>query len=230
MLQARTTVFAAAAAVLALCQPAFSQQPAGSDKQICDVPADSALGLEDYPTTIKLHRRLLRSHPNDALAHYHLGFAYGMVGRIPEEIDEYRMAAALGLDKWDLFLNLGLGFAERGELSNADSALEHAVLLGPDRAETHFNLALVYEKEHRLSEALREITISRRLEPQDPDELNTNAMLCAEMGDFVCARDLWTHLVQTAPGYSPAQANLAILSRTTNTDAPSLDGTAAIAP
>jgi Flp pilus assembly protein TadD len=64
----------------------------------------------------------LRSSKNNALAHYHLGFAYGMVGRSSEEINEYRTAATLGLNKWDLSLNLGLAYADRQELSNAVAA------------------------------------------------------------------------------------------------------------
>jgi Flp pilus assembly protein TadD len=213
MLSTTAKAFAMVAAILMFSSARCSSQPTAPDESICDVPADSALGLEDYPAAIKLHRRVLRSHPNDALAHYHLGFAYGMVGRGAEEIEEYRNAASLGLHNWDLFLNLGLAYAERWELSNAAAALEHAVSLGPERAETHFNLALVYEREHRVSEALREIAISRRLRPHDLDIENTNAILCAEMGDVHCARTLWTHLVHTAPAYSPARTNLAMLNR-----------------
>jgi Tfp pilus assembly protein PilF len=87
---------------------------------------------------------------NDALAHYHLGFAYGMVGRDAEEISEYLWAAKLGLHRWDLFLNLGLAYLEQHQLSNATAALETAVFLGPEHPETHFNLATVYERERRL--------------------------------------------------------------------------------
>ena len=83
---------------------------ANSDGEICDLTADSALGLEDYPAAIVLHREFLRSHRDDALAHYHLGFAYGMTGRTTYEINEYLTAARLGLHKWDLFLNLGLAY------------------------------------------------------------------------------------------------------------------------
>src|SRR5579872_2393532 len=144
MLRAGATVCLAAAAVVLVACPAFSQRPAAPDEQICDVRADAALGLEDYQTAIKLHQYLLRSHPKDALAHYHLGFAYGMTGRSAEELEEYRKAVILGLHNWDLFLNLGLAYAARGELAHAAEALEHATLLGPARAETHFNLALVY--------------------------------------------------------------------------------------
>jgi tetratricopeptide (TPR) repeat protein len=188
-----------------------SSQAAVADKEICDVRADLALGLEDYPTAIMLHSNFLRSHPNDALAHYHLGFAYGMLGRQPEEISEYRAAANLGLDKWDLFLNLGLAYLDDGKLAQAAAALEHAVFLRPEQAESHFNLALVYEREARLGEALREITTCRSLDPADPDKWNTNAIICTEIGDLACADDIWTHLSHAVPDYRPARANLMIL-------------------
>jgi Flp pilus assembly protein TadD len=173
---------------------------------VCDVTADFALGREDYSTAVTLHRELLSSHPNDALAHYHLGFAYGMVGRAGEEISEYLAAVNLGLDKWDLFLNLGLAFLGQHELAKATAALETAVLLGPEHAETHFNLALVYERQNRLQEALQEITTSRRLAPEDLDAANTNGIICAEMGDLSCAHDVWTHLVQAVVGKRAAES------------------------
>src|SRR5215472_2512445 len=83
-------------------RPAFSW--AGSlSEEICDVDADFALGIEDYRAAIALHRKVLRAHKDSALAHYHLGFAYGMNGRTRDEIDEYLAAAKLGLERWDLF-------------------------------------------------------------------------------------------------------------------------------
>src|SRR5271168_406852 len=85
-----------------------STRATAADREVCDVTADLALGQEDYSTAVVLHRKLLSSRPDDALAHYHLGFAYGMVGRDADEISEYLTAAKLGLHKWDLFLNLGL--------------------------------------------------------------------------------------------------------------------------
>jgi Tfp pilus assembly protein PilF len=118
-----------------------------------------------------------------------------MERRSAEEIGEYRRAATLGLQNWDLFLNLGLAYAERLELANALAALKRAVSLAPERVETHFNLALLYEQETRRNEALK-ITVARRLDPQDLDVENTNAILCAEISDLVCARNLWTHLVR----------------------------------
>jgi len=87
-----------------------SSWSAGSKEGICDFDADFALGLEHYPAAIALHRKLLHAHKDNALAHYHLGFAYGMTGRTTDDMREYLVAVRLSLDKWDLFLNLGLAY------------------------------------------------------------------------------------------------------------------------
>jgi Flp pilus assembly protein TadD len=185
---------------------------AASEQEICNVNADFALGLEDYRTAIVLHRELLHAHNDNALAHYHLGFAYGMVGRTTEEIDEYLAAVRLGFNKWDLFLNLGLAYLDQNDSPKAIMALKAAVLLGPEHSETYFNLAIAYERSNSLDEALVEITSSVRLAPRDPDERNLRGIICAEVGDRVCARDEWVYLLQVAPDYTAARVNLAILT------------------
>jgi tetratricopeptide (TPR) repeat protein len=211
----RTTAIQVAIAVLAILLPQICVKSAAAfEEQICDVTADTALGLENYPTTIALHRKLLQAHPDDALAHYHLGFAYGMTGRTPQEIDEYLRAVRLGLRQWDLFLDLGLAYFEQQDYANAIAALETAVALGPKHAEAHFNLALAYEKSSRLTDAMKEIVASLQLAPADPDMRNTKAIICAESGDLKCARDEWALLLRMDPDYTPARTNLAILMGT----------------
>jgi tetratricopeptide (TPR) repeat protein len=185
---------------------------AAADEQVCDVRSDYALGLEDYPKAIALHRQLLQSDSGNALAHYHLGFAYSMVGDSSNEISEYLEAVRLGLQQWDLFMNLGLAYLERDEKAQAIDAFETAVSLGPGHSEAHFNLALAYERSNRLSDALREISTSLRLAPQDPDARNTRAIIFAELGDQKNARAEWLRLVRAEPDYAPARANLAILN------------------
>ena len=58
---------------------ASSASTGEGDEQVCDVHADYALGVEDYSEAIRLHVEVLRKHPDNALAHYHLGFAEGMM-------------------------------------------------------------------------------------------------------------------------------------------------------
>jgi Flp pilus assembly protein TadD len=219
MSQSVTNTSILAAALLVFSSAIASGPPARkADRLVCDVAADNALAAQDYPTAIDLHRKLLRSGNNNALAHYHLGFAYGMTGNVSEEISEYRTAVGLGLNVWDLFLNLGLAYYDQHDLPAATAALGTAVLFGPEHAETHFNLAVVYERENRLPEALQEIVRALALEPTDLDAANTHAIICARMGNLVGARDIWMRLGRTAPDYAPARSNLAILNRSCTAD------------
>jgi tetratricopeptide (TPR) repeat protein len=201
------------AMLLALLLLCVASRAMAANDDICDVNADSALGLEDYPAAIALHRKVLRAHNDNALAHYHLGFAYGMAARTTEEINEYVAAAKLGLNKWDLFLNLGLAYLDQNNWPRAIKTLRTAVALGPNHPEAHFDLAIAYERSNSLREALQEITASLLLAPLDPDEHNTKAIICVELGNLVCARDEWQYLIQVAPDYTAARVNLAILGK-----------------
>src|SRR5260370_7695368 len=113
-----------------------------SERQVCDVRADYALGIEDYPEAIRLHSEIVGEHADDALAHYHLGFAHGMMGNKTAEIREYQRAAALGLKNWDLFLNLGLAQLQNGDLDGSTDSLRQAVFLGENHSESHSHLGL----------------------------------------------------------------------------------------
>jgi tetratricopeptide (TPR) repeat protein len=184
-----------------------------SSEQVCDASADYFLGMEDYGEAVATHRRVLAAHPADALAHYHLGFAYGMTGDRQREIVEYRKAAALGLREWDLYLNLGRALLESGDLTGASGALNTAVGLAPARPEAHFNLGLAYERSGMLAASRDELQLSLRLDPRQPDARNMMGLIYAEEHDYSHARQIWDDLARAEPDFEPARLNLAILDR-----------------
>ena len=182
-----------------------------AEVQVCDVVADYSLGVEHYADAIRIHREILRKSPGNALAHYHLGFAEGMIGDRATEIDEYRRAEVLGLRIWDLYLNQGLAQLQSGDLDAATDSLRQAVLLGKSHSESHFNLALVYERRRLLTDAEREMLASLRLNPDQPDARNTLGVIYAEEGRTARAWLVWRELVRDMPDYDPARTNLALL-------------------
>jgi Tfp pilus assembly protein PilF len=192
----------------------FKHLPEPGGDQVCNIQADFFLGIENYPATIRLHQQVIAHDPKNALAHYHLGFAYGMVGRRRGEISEYQQAVDLGLADWTLFLNLGLAYLEQTNPKSAADALKVAVLLAPKRQEPHYNLALAYERLGMLNDAEQEALAALALEPHDPEIRNTVALLLAERGDYVHAREEWSALLAHNPAYEPAKTNIAILDRT----------------
>jgi len=182
-----------------------------AEEQVCDVGADYSLGFEDYSEAIRRHIQVLNEHPDNALAHYHLGFALGMAGNRMAEVREYQRAEALGLASWDLFLNLGLAQLENGDLDAATDSLQRAVLLGEEHPESHFNLALVDERRGMLPDAEHETLVSLRLDPVQPDARNLMGVIYAQEGNIVRASLIWRELVHDVPDYQPARKNLALL-------------------
>jgi protein O-mannosyl-transferase len=190
-----------------------SSNSASEVEQVCDPLADYYLGMEDYAQAIQRHRAVIKHDPSNALAHYHLGFAYGLMGEHRLELAEYQKAIALGLDDWHLFLNLGLLYLEGRHTKDATEVLKLATLLGPSRPETHFNLGLAYERRGELSPAEQEVLLSLRLDPNQLDARNTLGAIYAQEGNYVRASEEWTELVKANPDYAPARANLNILHR-----------------
>jgi tetratricopeptide (TPR) repeat protein len=181
--------------------------------QVCDPIADFYLGQENYPEAIQHHRQVLQQHPENALAYYHLGFAYGMVGDHRRELDDYQKAVDLGLSNWDLFLNMGLVYLENGRLDSASEVLQLATFLAPFRPETHFNLGLLDERMGMFQQAQQEILLSLTIDPNQNDARNTLGVIYAEQGNFEQAHQEWSDLIRSHPDYAPARANLRILNR-----------------
>jgi Flp pilus assembly protein TadD len=204
-------VLVATAILLLSLQIGCNAIAGGTEEQVCDVGADYSLGIEDYSETIRRHVEVVREHPDNALAHYHLGFAEGMMGNRTAELREYQRAAALGLRNWDLFLNLGLAQLENGDLDSATDSLQRAVLLGEEHSESHFNLALVEERRGMLANAEHETLTSLVLKPGQPDARNLLAVIYFQEGKTTRASLVWRELVRDVPDYQPARANLALL-------------------
>jgi Flp pilus assembly protein TadD len=201
----------ASAILLLLPGTASVAGAAGIEQQVCEVGADYALGIENYPEAVRLHAEVVRKHPDDGLAHYHLGFAEGMMGNRTAELREYQRAKALGLRNWDLFLNSGLAQLENGDLNAATDSLRTAVLLGEEHSESHFNLALVDERRGMLADAEHETLVSLRLKPRQPDARNLLAVIYVQEGKTNLASLVWRELVRDVPDYQPARTNLALL-------------------
>jgi tetratricopeptide (TPR) repeat protein len=186
-----------------------------NDGQVCDVDADYSLGVEDYSETIRRHVEVVRQHPDNAIAHYHLGFAQGMGGDRRAEIREYQRAQALGLRSWDLFLNKGLAQLEDGDLDAAVESIRLAARLGGDHFEAHFELARLDERIGMLAEAEHETLASLLLSPEHPEARNLLGVIYAEQGHTARAYSIWRELVQELPDYEPALINLSLLDSAT---------------
>jgi tetratricopeptide (TPR) repeat protein len=145
----------------------------------CSPKADQAMADGDIETGLHEHARFVAKHPENPLAHYHLGYAFGQTGDIKQEIAHYEEAVSLGYDDNDqLFFNLAMAYGELGQLEKAVAALEKSLAIAPEAVDTLTELSRLYREaddkknERRILERLFELipenaTIKQRLKELD---------------------------------------------------------------
>jgi tetratricopeptide (TPR) repeat protein len=169
--------------VTAGCRSIPRPEPiATKERWVCPEFADLPLRLGLYEEAIKEHRRVVLEEPENALAHYHLGYAYGQIGTHALEVEEYRRAVDLGLAREDLFYNLGMACAEVGALDEAEQALRQAATTAPADGENHRALGMVYCHKHLFQEAIASCEQATRSEPENPHAWHCLALALAGAG------------------------------------------------
>jgi tetratricopeptide (TPR) repeat protein len=169
--------------VAAGCRSVPRPEPTATvERWVCPEFADLPLRLGLYEEAVKEHRRVLLEAPENALAHYHLGYAYGRVGAHSLEVEEYVRAVDLGLTREDLFYNLGMAYAELGALVKAEQAFNKAVTMAPANGENRRALGMIYCEQRLFQEAIASCERATLLEPENPHAWHCLALALAGAG------------------------------------------------
>lgn len=150
--------------------PASAAAPAKAVRQQwqCDPEADKAVESGDIEAGLHAHARFVTEHPDNPLARYHLGYAFGLAGDIAHEIAQYEAALSLGyIHDEQLFFNLGMAYAETGQDSKAVDAFEKALALDPDSIDTLSELEVMYQKMGEIRNERRILERHLELEPDN---------------------------------------------------------------
>ncbi len=188
------------------CQKQVSAPETRPQAWKSDPQADSALQEGRLEEAIERYQRLLDAEPGNGLAHYYLGYAFGLTGGHDKEIEHYERAAALGFGDATFFFNLGMALAEVGELERGAVALQRAVSMDPNNAENHFGLGMVLESLGRNDAAIAAFARTVELEPSRVAARFSLARLLLRAGDPEEARQQLEAVVRNAPDAPEAPA------------------------
>lgn len=180
---------------------------------ICDETADNAMRRQDYEAGIFLHQRLLKNQPENALALYHLGYAYGQTGEHESEVSCYEKAITLGLKEDRIFFNLGMAYGELSEWKKSIPAFQSALTIDPDNADNHFGLALAYQGSFADQSAEEEFLKAIKINPEHLDAHLYLSMLYADHGDLQKARSQLRTILQVDPNHRIAREFLESIDR-----------------
>lgn len=176
---------------------------------VCNSEADLYLEKGNWDEAIESHERIVREKPRLALAHYHLGYAYGFKGRVDREIEEYERAIQLGLKKFDLFYNLGMAYAQY--LTDYDKALEafkQAEGMDPENDEIHYALGLTYWFKEAESNAVGELMKTINLNPRHLEAHSLLGEIYFRRGQYDFAKAEWDRVLEIDPDNEMARKRL----------------------
>jgi tetratricopeptide (TPR) repeat protein/protein-tyrosine phosphatase len=112
-------------------------------------------------------RDTLRDNPNDEMAMYNMGVAYGMMGEHEKERDCYNKVLLSDPDNISARFNLGCSYANDGNVDAAIAEFRILVDAGVDFARPYFMLGTLLAHQGRVEEGIRML---RRGLPFDPED------------------------------------------------------------
>ena len=75
--------------------------------------------LDPHKENIEAYKKAIRINPNDAVAYYNLGLAYGKLGLYKEAIEAYKQAIRIDSTQAIPHLNLGIAYLLIGDKNSA---------------------------------------------------------------------------------------------------------------
>jgi superkiller protein 3 len=148
-------------------QPAKKAQNPGP-LEILLRQAEHALEKEDYASAAKALEEYLALRPEDAIAHFHLGYAYTGLSRREDAQRAYTRATELDPKLTAAYLNLGLLNLDH-DAAAAVAPLSKVVELNPAEARPRYLLGLAHERAGESKAAIENYMAARNLDPKNFD-------------------------------------------------------------
>jgi tetratricopeptide (TPR) repeat protein len=181
------------------------REPVPVKRWACDREADEALKRHEYEEGIRLHRQFLEREPENALALYHLGYAYGQTGDHEKEVRCYERSIGFGFKEDTIFFNLGMAYGELNRIDEAIDAFKEALGINPRSADNHFGLALAYQRGVADNLAEEEFLKAIEIDPAHVDARLHLSMLYADKGELNKAAEQLRGILEIDPYHTGAR-------------------------
>jgi tetratricopeptide (TPR) repeat protein len=126
------------------------------------------LERNEFEKAAVLFEKILVAQPDNAEAHYYLGFAKKRLGDSSAAEKHYRLAIECDSGLLPAHNNLGLLLLDKGDLDRAEAELRIYLKKRQDDPAAHFNYGLVLEEMGRIDEAENHYKRATELDPKDP--------------------------------------------------------------
>ena len=136
-----------------------------AERVLAGMPSLPASAGDADPGNAVVAARDLAIEPNYARLHSNVGLELRNQGRLPEAIEQFRMAVEEEPDFAEGWNNLGSALLEQGRIDEAIAHYRRALALKPGRPELHYHLGLALEARRETEAALEQYWQALRIYP-----------------------------------------------------------------
>lgn len=172
------------------------------------VKAKTEVDSSNYATAQADYEKYLAQRPNDAAAHFDLGYVYTALRQTDNAITEYRKAVALDPKMLQAQLNLGLSLLSTDPKA-AVEPLEQIISLNYPFARGHYLLGVAEERSGNSAAAEKEYVVAVKLDPNDADAQAALGRSYLNDGNSANAEEQFRELLRLKPGDPEAEQGLA---------------------
>ena len=163
---------------------------------------------EDYRDAVRLWSTTVASCPNNARAHFNLGFSLLQAHRLAEAKTEFAAALKIRPDYSDAHNNLGNVLWAEGHVAEAAPHYQEALRLNPTSAEAHNNAGNVQLMAGRTAEAIAHYETALRLDADYAEARNNLGYALLLRGDATGAAAQFEAVLRLKPDSAEAHNNL----------------------
>ncbi|HUJ78890.1 MAG TPA: tetratricopeptide repeat protein [Nitrospiria bacterium] len=172
----------------------------------------SRLGDNQMQEAFVEFQEAIKLNPGNRDAHYALGHIYFQQGRFDDASKEFHVVLTLKPDESEAFNYLGKVYEQQGKDAQAieayQSALKNPLYVTPEIP--HTNLGMLYVKQKRVTDAIREFREAMRINPRYPVSYFQLGKLYIDLGMSEEAISVYKELTERYPDLLEANYQLAL--------------------
>ena len=123
-----------------------------------------------YAGEVETYKQEVKKNPDDAVAHYNLGVAYGELGKHKKAIKSYKHAIRIDPDPKDA-VSIGSCYGELGMYQEGIESYKQAIRIDPDYALAYYGLGHAYLGLNDRGSAMEQYKILKELDTELANKL-----------------------------------------------------------
>lgn len=188
----------AAAQTVGTSKKIIREDPAAAELNRLLADAQDAVNHQDYATAAQKYQAYLAKKPDDAVAHYDLGYAYTALRRPADAKAEYEKAISLDPKLASAYQNLGLTLIPTDPTA-AIAPLQRAAELMPEDARTKWLLGVALEAAKKDDLAIEQYEAASKLDIKSVDVRNSLGFALLRTGKAADAEAAFREAIALQP-------------------------------